>query len=184
MRTRLHRPTASHRPRHLLGATIAAVLLVALSACAGTDDAAEPVSSTRPPQTITHATTEPSTPPNPSADPTTGTGDDVPTNGTTTLTAPAAGSTVTGPTVTFSGTSTAFEGNLRWQVLPATGGDPVAEGFTTGGANGQIGPFEFTQDLAAGDYRVEIWEPDESDGEGTTTGDGRRNLISVTFTVG
>ncbi len=191
MRTRLRRPTAAHRPRRLLGAATAAVLLVALSACASTDDAAEPGSSTQPPQTLTHATTEPSTPPSASAEPTTGTDDgqdgtgaDVPANGTTTLTTPTSGATVTGPTVTFSGTSTAFEGNLRWQVLPAAGGDPVAEGFTTGGANGEIGPFEFTQDLTAGDYRVEVWEPDESDGEGTATEDGRRNLVAVTFTVG
>ncbi|WP_448061140.1 Gmad2 immunoglobulin-like domain-containing protein [Cellulomonas hominis] len=190
MRTRLHRPTASHRPRRLLGAVTAAVLLVALSACASTDDTVEPAASTQPPQTITHATTEPSTPPSASAEPTTGTDDgqdgagDVPTNGTTTLTAPAPGATVAAPTVTFSGTATAFEGNLRWQVLPAAGGGPVAEGFTTGGANGEVGPFEVTQDLSAGTYRVEVWEPDESDGGGTATEDGRRNLVSVTFTVG
>ena len=105
---------------------------------------------------------------------------DQPTNGSNTLTSPAPGATVDGPEVTVTGTGTAFEATLRWEAVPVGGADPVAQGFTTAGANGEVGPFTFTAPLPTGPVMLSVWEPDMSDG---ATGTKRHNLVSVTFTV-
>jgi hypothetical protein len=68
-------------------------------------------------------------------------------------------------TVTVSGTATAFEANVLWEVTDADGA-VVADGFTMAGANGEYGPFSFDVDLAPGRYTVAVREqsmagPDE-----------------------
>lgn len=99
--------------------------------------------------------------------------------GTTRITAPADGATLAGPNVEVTGEGTAFEGTLSWRVVTAGTDDMVAESFTTAGANGTIGPFTFTVDLAPGSYTLEVWEPDMSDGaEGTA-----QARATTTFTV-
>ena len=105
---------------------------------------------------------------------------DQPTNGPNILTSPAPGATVNGPDVTVTGTGTAFEATLRWAAVPVGGGDAVAQGFTTAGANGEVGPFTFTVTLPTGPVTLSVWEPDMSDG---ATGTKRHNLVSATFTV-
>jgi len=99
--------------------------------------------------------------------------------GTTTIEAPASGSTVAGPTVTVSGTGTAFEGTLLYLVLDAEG-TTVAEGYTTAGANGEIGPFSVDVTLDPGLYTVQVWEPGMGEGDASAPPE---NLAEVTFTV-
>ncbi|NCT90195.1 hypothetical protein GXB85_04400 [Cellulomonas sp. APG4] len=109
--------------------------------------------------------------------------DDVLSNGTTTLTAPASGATVDGPAVTVSGEATAFEGTLNYHVLDAATGDVVVPvDYTTAGANGEVGPWSIDLDLEPGTYRVEVWEPNMA-GEGEGSDEDRLNLVAVTFTV-
>jgi hypothetical protein len=169
------------RPRRLLAAGACAALSAAtLVGCA---------SGTVQPGVSTTAAATPSATPlatTPAPEPTaTSTSTDVvptdqPTNGPNTLTAPAPGATVDGPDVTVTGTGTGFEATLLWEAVPAAGGDPVAKGFTTAGANGEIGPFTFTVTLPKGPVTLSVWEPDMSDG---AAGTQRHNLVSVTFTV-
>lgn len=102
-------------------------------------------------------------------------------NGTTTVTSPLEGEHVAGPVVTVTGSGTAFEATLSYRVLRAGTDEVVAEGWTTGGANGEVGPFTFDVELAPGAYVVEVWEPDMSDG---AVGQDRRHLVQVTFAVG
>jgi hypothetical protein len=177
MRARRTRPS-------LLLATGACVALSAatLAGCASGTAQEEGASAT------TSAATPSSTPltttaaPEPAATstPTDAFPTDQPTNGPNTLTSPAPGATVDGPDVTVTGTGTGFEGTLTWEVVPAGGGDPVAQGFTTAGANGEIGPFTFTAALPPGPVTLAVWEPDMSDGAAGMT---RHNLVTVTFTV-
>ncbi|MGB3411061.1 MAG: Gmad2 immunoglobulin-like domain-containing protein [Microthrixaceae bacterium] len=63
--------------------------------------------------------------------------------------APAALASVTSP-VTVSGQSTAFEGTINLEVREDGRLDPLAEGFTNGGANGQMGPFSTALNLNEG----------------------------------
>jgi len=56
---------------------------------------------------------------------------------------PAALASITSP-VTLAGTSTAFEGTVQVQVRVDGRAEPLATGFVTGGANGEIGPFQST----------------------------------------
>lgn len=136
--------------------------------------------------TTTSAATPSSTPlttteaPEPTATSAAAVPTDQPTNGPNTLTAPAPGATVDGPDVTVTGTGTGFEATLGWEAVPVAGGDPVAQGFTTAGANGEIGPFTFTAPLPPGPVTLSVWEPDVSDG---AAGTRRHNLVTVTFTV-
>ena len=82
--------------------------------------------------------------------------------------------------MTVTGTGTAFEATLHWEAVPVGGAGPVAQGFTTAGANGEVGPFTFTATLPPGTFTLSVWEPDMSDG---AAGTKRHNLVSVTFTV-
>lgn len=65
------------------------------------------------------------------------------------VTSPDRGSTVTGP-VAVSGESTAFEGTVDVMVREFGRMDPIGQGFATGGANGEMGPFTTLIDLAEG----------------------------------
>ena len=64
---------------------------------------------------------------------------------------PYEGQRVPAGTVTLSGTATAFEATVSWQVLN-TGGAVVAEGFTMAGSNGEYGPWTVPVDLQPGTY--------------------------------
>ena len=101
--------------------------------------------------------------------------------GTTTITAPTPGSTVPGPAVRITGTATAFEATCTWRVLVAGTDEVVAEDWTACGANGEIAPFTVDVELEPGDWTVEVFPPDMSDGEGAAQ--VAANLASVTFTV-
>ncbi|WP_407344042.1 Gmad2 immunoglobulin-like domain-containing protein [Pengzhenrongella phosphoraccumulans] len=161
--------------------TVAAVAVVAaltLTGCASGDEPGSQPSTAA--SADSSASPSASSAPTPSATPVDDTGDPA---GTVTLTSPADGATVTGPQVEVTGEGTAFEGNLRWQALAAGTTDVVQEGFTTAGANGTVGPFVFTVELAAGSYTLEIWEPGESDAAGEGAADARRGLVTSTFTV-
>lgn len=80
------------------------------------------------------------------------------------VTSPEQGATVSSPVV-VSGESTSFEGNVVWQVW--RDGDPVQQGFTTGGSMGAFAPFEFSVDLPRGGYTIAMWEENAAgDAEG------------------
>ena len=115
------------------------------------------------------------------AEPTEGAASSSSTEAPSTITAPADGATVASGQVTVTGTGTAFEGTLSWQVLAADSGNVITHGFTTAGANGTVAPFTFTVDLTPGRYTLEVWEPDMSDS--TTPPATRHGLATSTFTV-
>ena len=98
--------------------------------------------------------------------------------GTTKLAEPVTGAVVAGPTVKVSGVATAFEANINWRVLKSTDlkGKVVKEGFTMAGANGEVGPYNFTVDLDPGKYRIEVFEASAKDGSPI-------HLVYATFTV-
>lgn len=102
-------------------------------------------------------------------------------NGPNSIDAPTPGSTVTGPAVQVTGEGTAFEATLNYRVTVAGTEEVVAEGWTMGGANGEIGPYTIELTLEPGEYTVQVWEPDASDGESPDGPFG--NLVEVTFTV-
>lgn len=77
---------------------------------------------------------------------------------------PYEGQRVAAGTVTVSGTATAFEANVLWEVRDADG-TVVADGFTMAGANGEYGPFTFTVDLGPGSYTVAVREPSVADSD-------------------
>jgi hypothetical protein len=78
--------------------------------------------------------------------------------------APEQGATVSGP-VLVTGESTSFEGTLVWEAW--RDGEPVRQGFTTGGSMGTFAPFEFSVDLPAGTYTIAVWEENAAgDAEG------------------
>jgi len=164
------RRRAAPRRAVLLAGALATGAALALAGCADAGDGASPAAS--PPGSTSSADETP-----PVSPPATPFPDDRATNGTTTLAEPASGAVVTGPTVTVSGTATAFEATLAWEVVPAGGGDPVQQGSTMAGANGEIGPFTFTVDLDPGTWTVRVWEPSAAD-EG-----GEGMLVTSTFTV-
>lgn len=83
------------------------------------------------------------------------------------ISSPAEGATVETGTVTFQGTATGFEGEVDWEVLDAADGAVVQSGFTTAGANGELGDVSFPVELTAGEYVVRLFEASEaSAGEG------------------
>ena len=161
-------------------ASVAVAAALTLSGCANGDEpgAAASVDAS--------ASTSPSSAPSPTpaASAVDQTADPVdPANETVTIAAPADGASIAGPQVEVTGAGTAFEGNLRWQALTAGTTDVVQEGFTTAGANGTVGPYAFTVELAPGSYTIEVWEPGESDAGGEGATDGRLGLVTSTFTV-
>jgi len=166
-------------------ALVALVPVLVLAGCGqeapGSDDATTaPAVTTAPPSPPTTPTTTPTPTATPDLLDTSG---DVAQAGTSTLTAPLSGSTVPGPTVTVSGTGTAFEATMVWDVHPA--GDltsaVVYQGSTTAGSNGEVGPFTFTVDLPPGTWTVRVWEPDMK--EGDTSPGATSHLVSATFRV-
>ncbi len=170
---------ARSRARGVAAAGLAVVLGVGLLAGCRTGDDAEPAESTTP-----SGSAEPSEPSEPTATTTADPDDDATpgpvVNGPNSITSPAPGDEVAGPTVTVTGEGTGFEGTLLYQVTPAGGTDVVAEGFTTAGANGDVGPYSFDVDLEPGEYTVQVWEPGMGEGD---SGGEPRNLVEVTFTV-
>lgn len=79
---------------------------------------------------------------------------------------PYEGQRVPAGSLTVSGTATAFEGTVTWLVT-SPDGMVVAEGFTSAGANGEYGPFQFTVDLSPGPYVITVREDSAaSPGEG------------------
>lgn len=166
----------------VLRALPAAVALAVLAGCGGTAGT-EPTASASPEPSATTpaATASATTAPSPTAAPTGGpVAGDVPTNGPLAITAPTSGASVPGPQVAVTGTGTAFEGNLLWQLVEAGTGVVGAEGFTTGGANGETGPFAFSATVPSGTWTLHVWEPGMGEGE---SGGERRNEVTVTFTV-
>ncbi|HMO11698.1 MAG TPA: Gmad2 immunoglobulin-like domain-containing protein, partial [Actinotalea sp.] len=101
-------------------------------------------------------------------------------NGPNSILVPQDGAVVTGPDVTVSGEGTAFEATLLYQVTRAGTEDVVAEGYTMGGANGEVGPWEIELTLDPGEYDVSVWEPGMGEGDQP---DEPVNLVRVTFTV-
>ncbi len=165
---------------------VALLALVTVSGCAsagstgatsaGTSTSAAPTVPPVPPATATlsprsTATATPTDQPLPS---------NRPSAGVNMITTPTPGATVSGPDVSISGSGSAFEGTLNWEIVPVGGTTPVASGFTNAGANGTPGPFTFTATVPSGTLTVAVWEPDMSNGESGTT---RHNLVTVTFTV-
>jgi hypothetical protein len=180
-----HLPRSPFRPtRSTLRWAVASVTVVAaltLSGCANGDEPGADVSAGT--DASTSASPTPASP-TPTASPGDQTAAPVePANGTITIETPADGATVAGPQVEVTGAGTAFEGNLRWQALAAGTTDVVQEGFTTAGANGTVGPYTFTVELAPGSYTIEVWEPGASDAGGAGATDGRLGLVTSTFTV-
>lgn len=80
------------------------------------------------------------------------------------LYSPAAGSSVPAGAVSVTGTGTAPEGTLLFEVT-RSGGGVAASGFVTAGANGSLASFATTVTLPAGGYTVAVWVPEESEGE-------------------
>ncbi|MCL3860592.1 Gmad2 immunoglobulin-like domain-containing protein [Actinotalea sp. K2] len=170
----------------LPSARSAAALLVSavlLTGCqTGADPGAEPspeptttaTDTPSPSPTDVEETSEPTDPPTATEGPV--------VNGPNSIVSPTPGETVTGPVVTISGEGTAYEATLQWRVLVAGTEETVQEGFTTAGANGEIGPYSQDVELAPGSYTVQVWEADISDGESTLG--PYLNLVEVDFTVG
>ncbi len=82
------------------------------------------------------------------------------------VTSPQEGETLKAGTVKFTGYGTAFEATFAWEVR-GRGGDVVAQGNTMGGSMGTYGEFAFSATLEPGEYTVEVYQPDMSNGEST-----------------
>ncbi len=164
---------AGNRAR-LAGAALLVVVALPLAGC----QTGSPAASATPGSTV--ATVSPSPSIQATAAPSvTPTRAPTPATGSTTIDAPAAGATVGGPTITVSGTGTAFEATLVYLVLGGDGSS-VSQGFTTAGANGEMGPFSFDLTLDPGTYTVKVWEPGMGEDD---TSAPPLNLAQVTFTV-
>ncbi len=165
------------RAGSVAAAGLAVVLSVGLLAGCRTGDDADPAEtapddstgSAEPEDPMPTATSEPEE-----------TGAATSVSGPNSITAPTAGAEVAGPSVTVTGEGTGFEGTLLYRVTPAGADDVVAEGFTTAGANGEVGPYTFEVELEPGEYTVQVWEPGMGEGD---AGGEPLNLVEVTFTV-
>ncbi|MDO8108115.1 Gmad2 immunoglobulin-like domain-containing protein [Isoptericola sp. b441] len=155
------------RTARALGAAVALAAGLSLAGCAtGSQASSETPASTASPST--------------SATPTaTATEGQPVTNGSNSLLTPGDGATVVGPTVTVTGDATAYEGNLAYEVVDSSGAT-VDRGFTNGGANGEVGPYEFELTLDPGTYTVRVWEPGQGENDSSAP---PRNEVSATFTV-
>ncbi|MBB2921404.1 Gmad2 immunoglobulin-like domain-containing protein [Cellulomonas cellasea] len=164
----------------LLRVTTTALAVGLLAGCAGTSGA-EPTASASPEPSATTPATTPTASAEPTATPSgSPSAGDVPTNGPVAITAPTPGATVPGPQVDVTGTGTAFEGTLLWEIVSVDTGEVGAQDFTTGGANGEIGPFAFSATVPPGTWTLHVWEPGMGEGDAA---EGRRNEATVTFTV-
>ncbi|GEN78550.1 Gmad2 immunoglobulin-like domain-containing protein [Actinotalea fermentans] len=165
---------AAHRA---VAAGLAVVVGTGLLAGCRTGESTEPADEpTAAPTEEPAATAEPTVEPTPTDTPEVAAEPAV--NGPNSITAPTAGAEVPGPTVTVTGEGTGFEGTLAYRVTRA--GEVVAEGYTTAGANGEVGPYSFDVALDPGEYTLQVWEPGM--GEGDSDGDAR-NRVEVSFTV-
>ncbi len=171
-------------------------LMFVLLGCATQDPAAppttSPTSSTPPPSPVdpassptpSGATNGPTTHPTPAP-----TSTAPATSGFNTVLAPIEGATVAGPKVVVSGTGTAFEALLEWEVLRAGTTEVVAAGTTEGGSMGDIGPWSFTVDLTPGWYTAQVWTPNMAGEAAAGSKDAapadqaRVDLVAVTFRV-
>lgn len=182
--------SARRRMLHL-GTGLAVV--AALTACQGPDDDPVPSDSpTTPPAEATPSPEETGPAPDPATESPEPTGTtppdqeeipaDAAVNGPNAVVEPLNGASVTGPSVTVRGQGTAYEGTLHYEVVLVETDEIVAADFTQTGANGEVGPFEFTVDLAPGTYQIRVFEPQISD---TEPGDAGPyvNLVEVTVTV-
>ncbi len=91
------------------------------------------------------------------------------------LLGPAQGATVSSP-VAITGVGTAFEGTISWQVRREGSDAVVAEGVTSGGANGEFGEFSDSVELEPGTYEMRAFESSAEDGRPL-------HVDSKTFTV-
>jgi len=91
------------------------------------------------------------------------------------LLGPTEGATVSSP-VEITGVGTAFEGTVSWQVRREGSDTVVAEGFTSGGANGEFGEFSDAVELEPGTYELRAFESSAEDGRPL-------HVDSKTFTV-
>ncbi len=90
---------------------------------------------------------------------------------------PTEGATAPSP-VEVSGDAAAFEANVPWRVLDASGA-VVTTGFATTSEGQTFAPFAFTVELAPGTYTIEISEDDPSGGAaGTPMTDTRTVTVS------
>ncbi|MCU1432347.1 MAG: hypothetical protein JWP95_1452 [Actinotalea sp.] len=167
--------------RRLLGRCVAVGACALLAACQTGAPGGEPTPteavespSAEPEETMTAEPAE-----EPSAEPEETAGPVV--NGPNSITSPAPGETVAGPTVTVTGEGTAFEATLSYRVLVAGTEEVVVESFTMAGANGEVGPYSFEVELDPGDYTIQVWEADMSDGENEAG--PFLNLVEVDITV-
>ena len=78
---------------------------------------------------------------------------------------PQHGETVPAGEVEVTGYGTAFEGTFLWEVRDAQTDEVVADGFTQGGSMGTYDDFSFSVELEPGEYVVEVYQEDVSDGE-------------------
>ena len=130
------RATTAQRAPHggrRRGRAIAALLVggaLTLAGCAGTSEPGATGSATTPHATSSTAATTPTQSASASAPATA-----VPS----TIATPADGATIPAGVVEVTGTGTAFEGTLSWQILAADTGNIITHGFTTAGANGEVG---------------------------------------------
>lgn len=88
---------------------------------------------------------------------------------------PREGAEVTSP-VTVSGDAAAFEANVPWRVLDASG-VVVEEGNTMTSEGMTFAPFSFEVELDPGTYVIEISEDDPSGGEGGTPTTDTRTVV-------
>ncbi|MBX9246064.1 hypothetical protein ICW40_14775 [Actinotalea ferrariae] len=173
--------TRSRARSALATAATAAVLVAGLAACQ-TGTAEDTPAATGSPTPAATSTASPAPTPEATPDATPGpspTPGAPAVNGPNSITSPLAEGEVTSP-FTARGEGTAFEATLLYRVLVTGTQDAVAEGFTTAGANGEVGPWEVPLDLEPGRYTLQVWEPGMSDG---ASGESGRNLVEVTFTV-
>lgn len=162
---------------------VGAALLLGLTACQTPSDDESPVPPAGAEQTEPAPETSPSdtpeqTPSPQESDPADGSQDDVTENGPNSITSPASGATVDGPEVTVTGTGTAFEATLSYQVLDADGSPVGEESWTQAGANGEVGPWQIDLTLEPGVHTVQVWEAGVADDD-----EEMINLVEVTFTV-
>lgn len=165
------------RTRTAAATGLTMILAAGLLTGCQTGEDAEPAEPSTPATTSVDPTPtqDPTTSPEPSAE-----APGTAVNGPNAIVSPTSGGTVAGPTVTVEGEGTGFEGTLLYAVSRAGSADVVAEGFTTAGANGEVGPYSFDVDLEPGEYSVQVWEPGMGEGD---AGGEPRNLVEVTFTV-
>ncbi len=80
------------------------------------------------------------------------------------LLTPTQGRAVSSP-VSIAGYGTAFEGTISWEVRKdGAAGAKVAEGFTSGGSNGEFAEFSDSVDLEPGSYEIRAFESSAKDG--------------------